>query len=254
MIRVFEEEYLELVYLSLIGLICGAINTIAGGGSLLAIPALMFFGLPAHTANASNRIAVLMQSLVAVRQFSKSRHLDMRKSWYLIAISCLSAFIGSKLSLKLDEELMRLVIGSVMLLILAMMIWNPKSWLSQTKRYPWPILAQLVLFFIIGLYGGFLQAGVGIFIITGLLLSNGMNLLEANACKVAMVACFTIPAVAVFTWNGVVDWRSGLSLGLGSAVGSWIGSHMVFSWGPKFVRWCLIVAVIAASVKILVLG
>ena len=244
--------WLELAGLAGVGLLAGSINTVAGGGSLIAIPALIFFGLPANVANATNRIGVIIQSLIASWQFHREDVLEPRAAGILIIPSSLGALGGSLLSVDIDEALFRQVIGGVMLIMLVILLIRPKRWLLGTGRGARPVgVVQILGFFAIGVYGGFLQAGVGIFLLAGLVLLAGRDLVRANAIKSLLVAAFTVPALVVFLANDLLAWQPGLALATGSALGGWLGTKMTVSWGPAFVRWVLLVVVAVSSTRLL---
>jgi len=116
---------------------------------------------------------------------------------------------------------------------------------------PVPGWAAQLIFLGVGLYGGFLQAGVGVFLLAALSLTRGLDLVRANAVKALLVAGFTVPPLAIFLAADLIAWAPGLVMAAGSAVGGWLGTKMTVSWGPGFVRWVLVVVVLVSSVKLL---
>ena len=113
-----------------VGLMAGAINTVAGGGSLLTIPALIFLGLPAPEANATNRVNVLLQSLTATRQFQTRGLLPARRAAQPLVVAGLGAVVGAWAGVRIDTEALEKVIGGLMLVMLAVLVLNPKRWLT----------------------------------------------------------------------------------------------------------------------------
>jgi uncharacterized membrane protein YfcA len=109
----------------------------------------------------------------------------------------------------------------------------------------------MLIFFAIGVYGGFIQAGVGIFLLAGLVLGAGYDLVKANAVKVLIVLCFTVSALAVFLINRQVVWSTGLILAVGNMLGAWVASRMAVERGAAFVRWVLIAVVAVSGAKLL---
>jgi hypothetical protein len=140
-----------------------------------------------------------------------------------------------------------------MVLMLGVILVKPKRWLEGRPEATngRPGLIQHLMFFAIGVFGGFIQAGVGIFLLAGLVLSAGYDLVRANAVKLLIVLCFTPVALAVFIMAGQVQWGIGLVLGIGSMLGAWVASRMAVKRGANFVRWLLIIVVIASAVKFL---
>ena len=235
------------------GFLAGFINTLAGSGSLITLPMLIFAGLPATVANGTNRVAVLLQCSVAVGKFKKEHMLDLRRVAYLTIPAVLGAVIGAQIAADLNELLMRKVIGVLMVIMLAVVIIKPRRWLqgrtdALDRRPGW---MQMLTFFGIGIYGGFIQAGVGIFLLAGLVLSAGYELVRANAFKNFVVLCFTAFALVVFILNDQVNWVMGLVLAVGNMLGAWVAAHMAIQKGAPFVRYILIAVIIISALMLL---
>lgn len=235
------------------GFIAGFINTLAGSGSLVTLPLLIFLGLPAGVANGTNRVGILMQNVVSVGSFRQQKMLDLRGGLMLAIPAIVGSVIGAQIAVNLNEEMMRRTIGLLMVAMLVVIIVRPNRWLQgQTDtdhgRFGWK---QGVIFFFIGVYGGFIQAGVGIFLLAGLVLSAGYDLVRANAVKVLIVLCFTVFALGVFVLNDQVVWSVGLILAVGNMLGAWVASRMAVKRGAVFVRWLLIVIVSVSALELL---
>ncbi|MBW1880041.1 MAG: sulfite exporter TauE/SafE family protein [Deltaproteobacteria bacterium] len=246
-------NWLELLALAAVGLFAGVVNTIAGGGSLITLPALIFLGLPPTVANGTNRVGVILQSAVATEHYRRDDLIEWGLGLRLLIPTSLGAVLGAWLSVDIDEDLFRRVIGVVMLLMLVAILVRPKRWLEGQKKQPPGHLRYTgpIAFFFIGAYGGFLQAGVGIFLLAGLVLVHGRDLLRANAVKVLLVAGFTVPPLLIFLWHDLVQWVPALVLAVGSAVGGWVGARMTVTWGADFIRWALVAVVAVSASKLL---
>lgn len=242
----------RLALLFVVGVAAGAINTVAGGGSLITIPVLIFMGLSPAAANATNRVNVLLQSTAAAHAFRRADKLPVRRGWPVVAAACIGAAGGAQLAVQLDEALFRRVIGAAMLVMLGVLLLRPKRWLAEGARAPTvPVVVELLVFLAIGAYGGFLQAGVGLFLLAGLVLVSGQDLLQANGLKSLMVAAFTIPALAIYVAHDLVVWRPGLALALGSMGGALLGTRLAVGHGPRLVRWVLIAVVTVSAGRLL---
>ncbi|MDD3871787.1 MAG: sulfite exporter TauE/SafE family protein, partial [Bacteroidales bacterium] len=149
--------------LILAGTLVGFINTLAGSGSLISLPLLMYLGLPANIANGTNRVAILLQSLVGVGVFRNSKVIRIREGIWIALPAVIGSIIGAILAVDLNEEVMRKFIGGLMLVMFFLIILKPESWIKGKAGSinPKPGILQIVIFFAIGLYGGFIQAGVG---------------------------------------------------------------------------------------------
>ncbi len=235
-----------------IGVIAGFLNTLAGGGSALALPMLIFTGLPPNIANGTNRIAILLQTIVATSRFKKDKVLDLKGNLYLVIPAAIGAIPGAFLAVNLNESLMKIIIGCVLLIMLAIVLFKPDLWIKSRagiipSKSQW---INVIVFFCIGAYGGFIQVGVGFFLLSGLVLINGLDLLKSNILKVVIVLLYTPFALLVFILNKQVDYTIGLTLAVGNMIGAWLGAKYAVKLGPKFIRYILIICLILATVKL----
>ncbi len=235
-----------------VGFLAGFINTLAGSGSLLTLPLLMFLGLPANVANGTNRIAILLQNVVGVTSFKKQKVFTFKESIWLAIPTIVGYLAGAQLAIGLDEKTMKMVIAGLLIIMFFIIILKPKAWIKdragevKTK----PNIIQIIIFFSIGIYGGFIQAGVGLFLLAGLVLGASFDLVKANAVKLFIVLLSTPVALVIFMYNNQVDYKIGLILAVGNMLGAFIASKFAVSWGPKFVRIVLLVVIFGASLKL----
>lgn len=235
------------------GFLAGVINTLAGSGSLITLPVLIFIGLPASVANGTNRIGVILQNTVAGLSFGRSKVLDLRGALILSIPAVFGSVVGASIAVNLDEDLMQRVIGGVMLLMLFVMWLRPQRWLEGTvlsleNSINWQ---QIVVMFAIGAYGGFIQAGVGIFLLAALVLSVGYDLVRANAVKITIILIFTIFSLLIFANNNLVNWAAGFLLGIGNMAGAWVAARMAVAHGAAWVRWVVIASVAFSAAYLL---
>jgi uncharacterized membrane protein YfcA len=164
------------------GVIAGVINTLAGSGSAVTLPMLVFLGLPADVANATNRVGVTIQNVVGITSFRQSKQLELSGALWLTIPAMLGSVVGTYVATILDARAMNTAIGVMLLIVLVTMFFDPKRWLRvQSEVKPGrPSLLTLLIFFLIGIYGGFIQAGVGVFILVAMVLGAGYTLVHAN--------------------------------------------------------------------------
>ena len=228
------------------GILAGVINTLAGSGSTITLPMLVFLGVPAHEANATNRIGVTFQNTAAVITLRSRKALDMdARDWWLTGAMVVGAVGGAAIAAELSPEDTEWVIVAILAVVLVTILWKPEKWLREQPEPVTgdrPSLSQLLLFALIGVYGGFIQAGVGLFILSGMVLVAGST----------MVKGFTLAAMAVFMAQGVrMWWYLGLILAVGQSIGAWLaarfmtGSDMAKVW----MRWLLIVVICYSIVR-----
>jgi uncharacterized membrane protein YfcA len=244
-------EHIILVLIT--GIICGIINTLAGSGSLISLPILMFIGLPPHVANGTNRIGILFQNIVSTLNFKKQKVLDVKMGWKVAIPSILGSVSGAFIVLELNERAVEIAVGVVLFLMLVPLFLKPRKWLhgTQPEELSSNYILRFLIFFFIGAYGGFIQAGVGIFLLSALVLNAGYDLVKANALKVFINLIFTPFALAVFIIQGQVDIVAGLVLAVGNSIGAYFASKYAVSWGALFVKYVLIIVILGAGTKLL---
>jgi len=188
------------------GLIAGVINVIAGGGSFLTLPILMFLGLPAGIANGTNRVGILLQNVAAVWSFERHRVLDWSSLGWAAGPATLGAILGTWGALVISDQAFRRVLVLLMLTVSVWTLWSPHHKKGDnptdlSTRSRWHYALTGLAFFAVGIYGGFVQAGVGFFILA-VTSAVGLNLVRGNAVKVLTVLCFTALSLALFAWQG----------------------------------------------------
>ena len=233
------------------GLLVGFINTLAGGGTIISISLLMFLGLPPTVANGTNRVAVVIQNFVAVGSFRRQKVLDTRNGIRLGIPTVLGSLLGAQIAVSLNDRFIQYAIGMAMLVMLFFILFKP-AYLTQSKeellRKPigrW----QYFLFFLIGIYGGFIHVGVGYFIIAGVMLGAGYNLLKANAIKNLIVLMYAPFTLIVFMISGMVDYRYGLIHAVGNVVGAYFAAKYAVNWGIQFVRWAMVCIILVTVIQ-----
>jgi len=228
------------------GLAAGFINTTAGGGSMLTIPLLMFIGLPANVANGTNRIAILFQNIIGVNTFRKKKVLDPASDYRLAIPAIVGSLIGAFFAVEINVGLLKKIIAGLMVVMLFIVVLKPDSWVTERAGYTdaKPTVLQYTIFFFIGLYGGFIQMGVGFFLLAGLVLGCGHNLVRANAIKVFIVLIYTVFSLGIFIYHKQIDITAGLILAAGNMMGAWLGVHFQVKGGAKYVRYVLITAMV----------
>ena len=220
------------------------LNVLAGGGSFLTLPVLIFLGLPAAEANGTNRLGVVAQNAGAVWGFHRQRVLDWR--WGLVSAvpAGLGALVGATAALHTTDRGFRRILAGVMVAVTLYTLVDPLKKMDRpaTSRSAWslPVVAG---FFVVGLYGGFVQAGVG-FLVLAVTTFAGLDLVRGNAVKVLNVLVLTVLSLCVFAAGGRVQWLAGLALALGSLAGGVAGVPLAVYAGQRGLRSIVTVTVI----------
>lgn len=236
-------SWLEIILLIVSGIFVGFINTLAGGGTIISLSLFMFMGLPANVANGTNRIAVILQNITSVTEFGRKKMLDFKKGTALAIPTVVGAIIGAQIATDINQKVFEKALAVVMIIMVYFIVVKPSKWLKgqqnlMEKKVSW---LQILIFFLIGVYGGFVQVGVGYFILAGVVLGAGYDLVKANAIKVWIVLLYTPMALLVFILNDQVRWDFGLVHSIGNIIGAYIASKFAVTWGANFVRWVMIV-------------
>ena len=234
------------------GILSGIINVLAGGGSLITLPLLIFMGLPSPVANATNRLGIFMQNTFAVRGF-KSKGVRVFPFAYYIAISaCLGSLLGSLYAVDIPDELFNRILAIVMVTVMIIIVRKPKFSADDleenfSKKKIW---LSVVIFFFVGIYGGFMQAGVGFPMIAALIAVHALPMAKVNSIKVFVALCYTAISLAVFIYNDIIDWKIGLTLAAGNAIGGWFTSRWSVGIPDKYIRGFLLVIVSVLAIKL----
>ena len=247
-----EFNLLHTVLLFSTGIFAGFLNTVAAGGSLLALPMLIFLTSDPILSNGTNRVAIFFQNISAIIGFRRKGISNFRYGLALAVPAVIGAGLGAKIAIGTDAALFQFILAAVMLVMLTLTLLNPTARLKnriENSSTGSKIIAMAV-FFVIGIYGGFIQAGVGLLIITALRLLTGTDLVRANAIKVLVIFFYTVLALGIFIMEKQVDWALGVTLAIGNATGAWIGSHWAVEKGDKWIKVVLVVSILAFSVNL----
>jgi uncharacterized protein len=243
----------DYVLVVLSGAAAGFINMLAGNGSLLTLPVLIFIGLPPSVANATNRVGVTLQNIVGVAGFRSQGKMDGRGALLFAIPTTLGSILGAQIAVDIDEQVFKRVLAVVMIIMLVLMFVDSKRWLQGKGQAmaKGMTVGRFLLFFAIGVYGGFLQAGVGIFLLAALVLSAGYDVVRGNAVKVAIVLALTAAALFIFASHAKVDWPIGLLMGVGNMIGAWLGTRFAADKGAVWVQRFVIAVVLASVAQLL---
>jgi uncharacterized protein len=239
------------ILILLISVVVGFINTLAGSGSLVMLPILMAMGLPPHIANGTNRVAIFFQSLVGTTTFFRSKTIKIDSAWWAIVPCVLGAVVGAWLATITDPNTLKDLIGVLMIVMLGVIIFKPERWLqpSQNSGERSKTLVSIFAMFLIGIYGGFIQASIGVLLLIGLVLGSNYSLNYANGIKMLIVALYALPVLLVFVWYNQVDWAWGLLTAAGQSIGAYLGAKFAAKYQHADLwTYRLLILVILASI------
>ena len=238
----------EAALLLAVGLVSGFINTLAGGGSMLTLPALMMTGMPADLANGTNRVAVLAQSITGAKGFDQAGKLDRGALVGIIVPTVLGAGLGAATASVLPNTWLKPILLTVMAIVaLSLLVPSGTKPIESDKLPAGGVIAWLALFGA-GLYGGFIQAGVGfilVAIVSGVL---HYDLLRSNALKLVCTSIFSGVALIIFALQGHVLWLTGIVLALGSVLGALASVRFAINVDESVLRSILVIMVLTSCI------
>lgn len=245
-------NWIEVTALIISGIVVGFINTLAGGGSVISLSLFLFLGLPLDVANGTNRIAIVLQNLTSVGMFRQKKVLELRKATWLALPAVAGSIVGAQIAVDIDKVVIERAFAAILLLMIFFMLVKPSTYLhGNTEKQGRPVsLFQVFIFFLIGIYGGFIQVGIGYFLLAALVVGAGFDLVKANAIKVWIVLLYSPVALTIFILNGAVNWHFGLVHGIGNIMGALVASQMATVKGVGFVKWVIIAVILITSAQL----
>ncbi|WP_419211223.1 sulfite exporter TauE/SafE family protein [Maribacter sp. X9] len=246
------EEWYAYPLLILVGFIVGFINTVAGGGALLSLPILIFLGLPSTLANGTNRVAIIFQTAIATEGFKSKGVSTFPFNVYLGISAFVGSIIGAYLAIDISGALFNRILAIVMVCVVLIIAFGPKIGMKEvqerlTGKYLW---LGIIAFFFFGIYGGFINAGLGFIMMLFLHYVSKMTLVRSNATKVSVVFMYMVSALIVFAINDQVNWKIGFILAIGNGSGAWVASRVSVKKGDGFIKKFLIVMVVILAIKL----
>jgi uncharacterized protein len=246
-------EWYYYIIAPVLGILIGFINTLAGSGTLLTLPFLIFLGLPPNVANGTNRLGILAQSFVGTMLLRRQSKISLQGTWILIVPSVIGSAIGAYTASVVDPDALKGLIGVMMVLMIFPILGNTEKWKGKGPTVETferkPLLFVLML--LLGFYGGFIQGGAGLFIFVILVLVAHHSMEFSNVVKNLIVLLFTVPALAIFIYQDQVNWEIGSVMMIGQSLGAWLAVRFVGK-NPRaneITRWLLVVMLVGSAAK-----
>ena len=242
----------EYPFLVLLGFFVSIINTMAGGASIITLPILIFLGLPSNVANGTNRIALMMTAFSANMGFKSKGISTYPFSAYTGLFALFGSVIGAHIAVDINDEIFNKILSFIMILVILIIIFKPRIVNANlavrlTGKH---LKLSCLVFFFVGLYGGFINAGIGFVIMLFLHFYNRLNLIKVNATKVVIVLVYTIGAFLTFLFNDLVNIPYGICLGIGTLIGGWNASRFSVDKGEGVVKIFLVISAIIIAIKL----
>lgn len=246
-------EIAMMTVLVLTGIAAGWLNTVAGGGSMLTVPALMWCGLPADVANGTSRIAILAQGVTAVAGFKREKALDTELLAAVALPNVLGALFGAYAATLIPNQIFKPILICTLLLMAFSMFLKPESFsppAGSTALHPRERRGATLALVLSGFYGGFLQAGVGFVLLAVFAGLLRIDLVRGNGLKVAVVFLYSLVVVVVFAARARVDYAYGAVLALGHVIGAEAGVRFSVKRGQGAIKTVVFVMIVISGVSL----
>ena len=242
----------ELILLSITGVATGFLNVMAGGGSMLSVPIMIFLGVPGTIANATNRIAILPQNISAVWAFYRKGFSNFKLSLSLGLCTIPGTIIGASIASRVPNDQFNNVLAVIMIFVLIIMAL-PQAKVINSDQSPSRnrMIAGHLLMVVIGFWGGFIHIGVGFLLMPVLNRVMQLDLITTNAHKVMIVLCYTSVALIVFASQLELVWKYGIALGIGTWTGAWLAANMQIKKGIGAIKVTLNIVIVAFIIKLI---
>jgi len=240
-------EWWEAALLVVGGLGAGIVNAVAGGGSMLTVPLLVLAGVPGNSANGSNRVGILTGNLAAAAQFRRLGVEGLQHASVVLVPALVGSLVGSLGISRLTDDSFETLFGLLMIPLVLLTFNKPRV---RTDGASWSRTTTTLVFFGVGIYGGAVQAGVGLVMLAALSRA-GFDLITANSIKVLVNLAVTMVALPVFIAQGQVEWIPALVLAAGLTAGGWIGARLGVDKGEEWIRRVMILAAVALALKLI---
>ena len=248
---------MHALILFIVGLVAGFINVMAGGGSMLTVPAMIMMGMPGPVANGTNRIAILFQNFVAVITFFRKGFADFKQSLKLLLCAIPGTVCGALVGTELAGTWFNRTLAIIMCVALAL-TWfkRQKNEGDQVAKNTKPLSLKrkacgYLLMVGIGFYGGFIQIGVSLILMPLLNRVFEMDLVRVNMHKVFVICGYSIVALMIFAWRVDIQWGMGVALAAGTGAGGFLGASLSIRHGEKWIRTLLQVVLVVFVIKLL---
>ncbi len=245
-----ELSYQSLAILAVAGVLATIVNVMAGGGGMIVLPALIALGLPADVANGTYRLGVVTQSIAGTAALSRAGKLDRGSIVPILVPTVLGAIVGALLATRVPREVLKPIMLATMVLMAALIALRKQTLIpadGPTLR-PRQAPRSYLGLFLAGLYGGFIQAGVG-FLLLGVLVGTlRHDLVGGNALKLVVTLAFGSVSLGIFAWAGLVSWTPAVVLAAASIIGARLGVRLMLRVPTAGLRWFVFAAVVATCI------
>jgi hypothetical protein len=241
----------DIIISFLAGIAAGFMAAVTAGAGILLIPVLIFLGLPANSAIATNALATMGVIASSLPKYYKAKKVQVAVGLKLIPLAIIGGLIGAKALVRTDVDVLTTMVGILLLLLIPVILLNPKKGIKATREGRNKVALGYVIYFLTMVYAGFLGAGAGVFAMYALVYFFGMTYLQAKATISVPGIFLTITTFTVFLLHGLVNFELGIPMTIGAYIGGAWGAHTALKKGDVWVRLIFVAVVIASGIKLL---
>jgi len=245
-----ELSYQSLAILAAAGVLATVVNVMAGGGGMIVLPTLIALGLPADVANGTYRLGVVTQSVAGTAALSREGKLDTGSIVPILIPTVLGAIAGAVLATRVPGDVLKPIMLVTMIIMAALIAFRKQTLIPSEGPALTPQEAprSFAGLFLAGVYGGFIQAGVGFLLLAVLIGTLRHNLITGNALKLVITLAFGTVSLGIFAWAGLVSWAPAVVLAVASIVGARLGVRLMLKVPITGLRWFVFACVVATCI------
>jgi uncharacterized membrane protein YfcA len=249
----------EFILIGLAAVAAGAVNALAGGGTLITFPMLTFLGVPAVAANITNTVALCPGYFGGTLAQWKDLQGQRQRLWLIVPASIVGGVIGGFLLLQTGERVFRELVPYLILLAsLLLAVQDPvRAWLTRRMKEGQGGRLEALTWLPVGLasvYGGYFGAGLSVIVLSALGLTLEDTLTRLNALKQAVAFAVNVAAAVFFLFSGQVIWSAALVMAAGALIGGVLGGRMAGQIRPSTLRWTVVTIGVLISIIYFVRG
>ena len=238
------------VALTAVAAVAGFVDSIAGGGGLIVIPALLWAGVPALYALGTNKLQSVFGTAVALRNYWRSGLVEWRPNGLTVALVFGGAVGGALIVQSIRPRILELIIPLLLIAAAFYILLSPRM-NDQDAHHRVSSAGYAPVGAAIGFYDGFFGPGAGTFYTTSLVALRGYGLTKAAALTKLVNLTSAIASLVLFALGGHLLWLLGLCMALGAMAGGWIGSHSALRFGAQLIRPLLVLISLSLTAKLL---
>ena len=243
----FSMELLLLLFL--VSVIAGLLDTLAGGGGLISMPALILSGVPPLAALGTNKLQGSMGTATATYLMLRNRKITWPDIKHIMLTAFIGAALGSIAIQFVNTDVLTFVIPVVLLFIAIYFLISPKPTKAQGKPKLTKLQYKNTVVPFIGFYDGMFGPGTGSFFALAGVSCRGLDLISSTAVAKSLNFATNIASLVIFIVAGQVVWAVGILMMLGQVIGAWVGSHFLFKINPNYLRVIVVIMCIGMLIK-----